>query len=437
VTIEEGFAMGNKANPVSISRSITRRRFLEATAGTVAASALPTVVQGAEAVPAPVPAPAALDGQLAALAGKLPFLSPAERFGGFVREKPAPFDLPAEKQRQVGLDRDTWQLEVLPEEGGDSKVAHPLSKAAGTALDFAGLMKLADKHAVRFIAALTCTNMDDPFGTALWEGVPLREAIWLAGPQANVRRAYYYGFHNDEPKQRFVSSLTMARVLEDPPGELPVILCYKCNGQWLSCKAGGPVRLIVPGAYANKSVKWVNRVVLSNTYQANDTYATWNNDTESPMKSVARFLHPPVKARAGQKLPLLGFAQVGMSGLSKVQYALESQDSPAGPDDPYLTKLPWQDAQILPPPKDWGGGLADGKLPDVPLQFDPATGQPRCWPLRYAICHWAAMVTAPAAGQYHLRCRAIDANDVAQPMPRPLPKSGNNAIQKVVLVVEA
>jgi hypothetical protein len=57
--------------------------------------------------------------------------------------------------------------------------------------------------------------------------------------------------------------------------------------------------------------------------------------------------------------------------------------------------------------------------------------------MRYAICHWAAMVTVPAAGQYHLRCRAIDASGVAQPMPRPLPKSGNNAIQKVVLVVEA
>ena len=120
-------------------------------------------------------------------AGKLQYLSPMERFGGFVREKPAPFDLPAEKRREVGLDRDSWQLEVLPEEGGDSKVAHPLSKAAGTALGFSALVKLAETHAVRYIAALTCTNMDDPFGTALWEGVPLREAIWLAGPQANVR----------------------------------------------------------------------------------------------------------------------------------------------------------------------------------------------------------------------------------------------------------
>jgi hypothetical protein len=42
----------------------------------------------------------------------------------------------------------------------------------------------------------------------------------------------------------------------------------------------------------------------------------------------------------------------------------------------------------------------------------------------------------PRPGQYHLRCRTIDANGAAQPMPRPFPKSGNNAIQQVALDVE-
>ena len=408
----------------------TRRELLGTTAGMMAL--------GTVALPAGAADGAGVIGTpgLSAAVSMPSYLTPMERFGGFVREKPAPYSLPPEKLREVGLDRQTWQLELLPEEGGDSKVEHPLSKAAGTALDFAALMKLAEKHAVRFITTLTCTNVDEPFGTGLWEGVPLREVIWLARLKANVRRVYYYGFHNDQPKQRFQSSLALSRVLEEPPGELPVILCYKYNGQWLSPRLGGPVRMVVPGAYGNKSVKWLQQIVLSNNYQANDTYATWNNDTESPMKSVARFLRPPAKAKTGQAMTLAGFAQVGMGGLSKVQYALQSQDVLVPGEDPYLATLAWQDAQILPPPGNWGGDLPDGKLPPVPLQFDPTTGKPRLWPLRYTTAYWTATVTAPAAGRYFLRCRALDGNGIAQPLPRPLPKSGNNSIQKVDLVVE-
>jgi hypothetical protein len=205
--------------------------------------------------------------------------------------------LPTEKLHQVGLDRETWQLEIVPDPASNCKVERPLSRELGTALNWQGLMKLAEKHAVRFLKVVTCTNMADPLGMGLWEGVPLREVIWLARPVANVRRVYYYGFHNDDPKQRFQSSLSIGRVLEDPPGELPVILCYKLNGRWLCVKSGGPVRTVVPEAYGNKSVKWLHRVVLTNSYQANDTYALWNNEVESPMKTYARFIDSPAKAK--------------------------------------------------------------------------------------------------------------------------------------------
>jgi DMSO/TMAO reductase YedYZ molybdopterin-dependent catalytic subunit len=383
------------------------------------------------AADAPPPNPA-----LAEAVAKLRYLTPPDAFREFGREKPRVDSLPPEKLREVGLDRETWRLEIVPDPESNCQVGRPLSRELGTALDWAALMNLAEKHAVRFLAVLTCTNIADPLGMGLWEGVPLRDVLWLARPTGNVRRVFYWGYHNDDPKQRFVSSLSVNRVLEDPPGELPVTLCYKLNGQWLSAKAGGPVRLIVPGAYGNKSVKWLQRVVLTNSYQTNDTYALWNNDVETPMKTQARFLSPPAKAKAGQPLVLVGLAQVGVSGLSRVQVSLQREDAPLPGDDPYFTKADWQAAEILPPPLDWGGGLPGGKLPDVPLQFDPATGQPRSWPLRYTIAHWAAMVTAPPPGRYHLRCRTIDASGRAQPMPRPFPKSGNNAIHQVSLVVE-
>jgi DMSO/TMAO reductase YedYZ molybdopterin-dependent catalytic subunit len=364
------------------------------------------------------------------------YLTRPEDFREFGREKPRVDHLPVEKRREVGLHPDTWRLEVVADRENGCEVEQPLSKDVGTALTWERLMGLAEKHAVRFLHVLTCTNMTEPIGMGLWEGVPLRVVIWMTRPKGSARRVYYWGYHNDDPKQRFQSSLSIGRVLEDPAGELPVILCYKLNGQWLLPKGGGPVRMVVPGRYGNKWVKWLQRIVLTNEYRANDTYALWNNDVESHMKTQARFIQPPERAKGGQPVLLVGFAQVGMSGLNRVQYSLQSEDAKASPDEPFFTKLDWKDAEILPPPKNWGGGLPDGKLPPTPLQFDVETGKPRSWPLRYAIAHWTALLTAPRAGRYRLRCRTIDANNIAQPMPRPFFKAGNNAIHEVPLIVE-
>jgi len=372
---------------------------------------------------------------LAEAISKLEYLTQEENFSNAGRGDPPPHTLPLEKRREVGLVPETWQLEVLPDPESNAEVEQPLSKASGTALDWAGLMKLAETRAVRFMSVMTCTNGKAPFGMGLWEGVPLRDVVWLAKPTANVRRVFYYGYHNDDPKQRFQSSLPIDRVLEDPPGENPVILCYKLNNQWLTPKRGAPVRMIVPDGYGNKSVKWLQRIILTNNPQANDTYATWNNDTVSHIKTCARFIHTPEKVKAGQAVPITGLAQVGMSGLSKVQYWLIPEGQPLAEDDPYFDKGQWKDADILPPPEHWGGDLPEGKLPPIPRQFD-AAGKPLRWPIPHTIVHWAAVLKTPGPGKYDLRCRTIDANGITQPMPRPFPKSGHNAIQKVQIVVE-
>src|SRR5205085_1707554 len=174
----------------------------------------------------------------------------------------------------------------------------------------------------------------------LWEGVPLREVVWMTRPVSEIRRVYYYGHHNEDPKQMFRSSLSLSRVLEDPPGEYPVILAYKLNGELLSGRRGGPVRMIVPEAYGFKSVKWLQRVVLTDLPGANDTYAEENNDVDSWMKTFARFLTYPSEGKAGNPIPITGVAQVGISGLSKVQVWLHPQSTPLPPGDPTFTKAP-------------------------------------------------------------------------------------------------
>ncbi len=372
--------------------------------------------------------------ELQALIEELEYLTRPEEFETVERGDPLPYTLPPDQLLEAGLVREAWKLEVVADPANDAVLENPLSNELGTALDWKTLMGLAESKAVRYTKVMTCNNLNKPLGMGLWEGVPLRDVIWMARPDRNVRRVFYHGYHNRDPEQLFQSSLPIGRVLEDPPGEHPVMLCYKLNGEWLSGKRGGPVRMLVPDAYGFKSIKWLTRVTLTNLPHANDTYALKNNDIDSRMKTFARFIHAPKESPAGEPVALTGVAQAGMSGLSKVQYWLQSQDERWPADDPYFSKAGWKDAEVLAPPTNWGGGLPDGKLPAAPRQFD-ATGKPIEWPMRNSIVHWAALLEEVPVGKYLLRCRTIDSSGIAQPLPRPFRKSGRNEIERVPLEI--
>jgi DMSO/TMAO reductase YedYZ molybdopterin-dependent catalytic subunit len=363
------------------------------------------------------------------------YLTPQERFGVVERGNPLPYTLPLERRLELGLERQTWRLEILPDPESNARLEQPLTGDAGTAIDFQTLLKLGQVHGVRFLKGLSCNNIGEPLGMGLWEGVPLRVLVWMSRPVENVRRVFYYGYHNDDPRQMFRSSLPVGRVLEEPPGELPVIVCYKLNGEFLTGERGGPVRMVVPEAYGFKSVKWLQRVVLTNHYAANDTYQDGNNDIDSHMKTFARFAHAPSTVRAGEPVRISGIAQVGVSGLSRVEYAVQPESEPLPADDASFSLADWRDAQILPPPDRWGEMLPNGKLPALPRLFDPASGGPGEWPMRYTVVHWQAAIPALNPGSYKLLCRTIDCNGIAQPMPRPFPKSGRVAIQELPLRV--
>jgi DMSO/TMAO reductase YedYZ molybdopterin-dependent catalytic subunit len=361
------------------------------------------------------------------------YLTPQADFNTVERGDPLPYTLPLEKRREVGLERETWKLEVIADPQSNSVVEKPMSKERGTAFTFEDLMRLAEKKAASCLKVITCNNLVAPLGMGLWEGVPLRDVLWLAAPRENIRHVFYHGYHNDDPKQIFQCWLPINRVLEDPPGELPVLLCYKLNGEWLDGKRGGPVRMLVPEAYGFKSVKWLTHVVLTNKHQSDDTYANGNNDTHSWLKTFARFASVPGKVNAGQPIAITGAAQVGVGGLAKVQLLLTPKDSPRPKDDPHFASAKWTDATILPLPEKWAGECDTSRLSEV--QFDPATRKPRQWPMRYTIALWAAELRDVPPGEYEVRCRTVDLAGRAQPMPRPFAKSGRNAIQSLPLVV--
>jgi DMSO/TMAO reductase YedYZ molybdopterin-dependent catalytic subunit len=357
-----------------------------------------------------------------------PYFTPSMNFRDVSRGKPLPHSLPDEKKREVGLTRDTWRLEVLADPDHPAKIGNPLTRATNNALDFAGLLKLGEKQTIRFAKVMTCLNLGCPLGMGLWEGVALRDVVWLAQPEDKLRRVFYHGYHNNDPKQVFRSSLPVGRVLEDPPGLPPVILCYKLNGEWLDSERGGPVRMVVPEDYGFKSVKWLSHLFLTNLATSNDTYADQGNDVDSPMKTFAATLSIPRTIKAGEAIAVTGYAQVGISGLSKVQVLLESATAAK------TVNNIWKDAELLSAPARWTGLMGETILPGT-HGFD-ATGKPQSWPMRLTNAHWATVLPGVPAGEYTFRCRTIDAQGIAQPLPRPFRNSGHAKIETVTVSVQ-
>ncbi len=367
-----------------------------------------------------------------------PFLTPDDEFYDVSRGKPKPHTLNGEALIRARLTPETWRLEVVADSFTSEEVKEPASAAKqltlvdGTALDLPALMELGRKHSVRYVKAMQCLNIAEPLGQGLWEGVPLREVLRLCGTLRNVRRVYYNGFHNDDPSQIFQSSLSYTEAMETPPGDPPVFLAYRLNGAPLSLERGGPVRLVVPWAHGFKSIKWLQRISLTNNYQCNDTYALQNNDPDAPLKTAAYIDKAANQFPAGQSVIMTGQVISGLSGLERVEYWLHRVESGVPPvmqDDSTYQAAQWLACSLEKPPADWSDILPDGVAPNEVAGFDKTTGKPLSWPLRYSMISWSATLRNLKPGAYEFRARAVDLNGFAQPEPRPIPKAGKNAVE--------
>ncbi|MGE3808892.1 MAG: molybdopterin-dependent oxidoreductase, partial [Gemmataceae bacterium] len=170
-----------------------------------------------------------------------PFLTEQSKFSDVSRGKPKPHSLKGDELVKARLTQDTWRLEIVADDS--SKIEKSLTLADKTALDFNALLELGKKHSVKFLKAMQCNNIAQPLGQGLWEGVPLRDVLALAGDVSNVRRIYYWGFHNNDPAQVFQSSIGYEQIMETPPWDLTPLVAYRLNGEPISLLRGGPVRL--------------------------------------------------------------------------------------------------------------------------------------------------------------------------------------------------
>jgi DMSO/TMAO reductase YedYZ molybdopterin-dependent catalytic subunit len=87
---------------------------------------------------------------------------------------------------------------------------------------------------------------------AAWKGVPLRSLIEAAKAEGNVLEVILHGADNYTDTVAFEKAMNPTTLV--PPFEM--------NGEPLPFNHGYPVRVIVPGLYGEKNVKWVTRIEL-------------------------------------------------------------------------------------------------------------------------------------------------------------------------------
>ena len=197
------------------------------------------------------------------------FLTPTESF--YVRTH---FPIPA-------IDRDAWWLQV------EGDVENPF------AINYEELLKL---ESVTIPVTLECAGNNRSLlqpkvkgvqwglgavGTAAWEGAPLSVLLDRAGVKATACEVILEGADGgmlEDPKSP-PGELKFARSIPLEKARADVLLAYKMNGGDLPPQHGFPVRAIVPGWYAMASIKWLQRIIVTEQpftgyYQTID-YAFW------------------------------------------------------------------------------------------------------------------------------------------------------------------
>jgi DMSO/TMAO reductase YedYZ molybdopterin-dependent catalytic subunit len=197
------------------------------------------------------------------------FITPTQSF--YVRTH---FPIPA-------IDRDEWWFRV------EGQVENPL------AINY---QQLRAFESVTLPVTLECAGNNRTFlepkvkgvqwglgavGTAEWTGVPLSVLLDRAGVKPNASEVVLEGADGgilEDPKSppgklHFVRSIPLAKARAD------VLLAYEMNGSDLGPQHGFPVRAIVPGWYAMASIKWLQRIIVTDQpftgyYQTID-YAYW------------------------------------------------------------------------------------------------------------------------------------------------------------------
>jgi DMSO/TMAO reductase YedYZ molybdopterin-dependent catalytic subunit len=208
------------------------------------------------------------------------FITPTESF--YVRTH---FPIPR-------IDREKWRLRV------QGQVEKPFE------ISYDELIKLESK---KIPVTLECAGNNRDFlepkvkgvqwglgavGNVEWTGVPLSILLGRAGIKSSACEVILEGADGgklEDPKSP-AGGLKFARSIPLTKAEADVLLVYKMNDVDLPPEHGFPVRAIVPGWYAMASIKWLQRIVVTdkpfNGYYQTLDYAFWKNNELVPLSEM-------------------------------------------------------------------------------------------------------------------------------------------------------
>jgi len=166
-----------------------------------------------------------------------------------------------------------------------------------------------------FVSTLTCIS--NPIGgplisTGRWSGAPLATVLRRAGVKPGVVDVVFAG------RDGYTDSIPLAKALAPTTA-----LVWAINGQPLPRAHGFPARVIVPGRYGIKNVKWLERITLvDTTYEGYWQQQGWTNVGIVKTESQIRVPQDKAIVRASQA-ELAGIAFAGDRGIRKVEVSLD------------------------------------------------------------------------------------------------------------------
>lgn len=183
-----------------------------------------------------------------------------------------------------------WQLAI------DGAVDRPQT------FDYGTLLALPREN--RYI---TMECVDNPvgghlIGTALWTGVPLTHLLERAGARGNT--VVFHG-QDSYPESTPIRELA----------ERKALIAYGMNGETLPRAHGYPTRLILPGIYGFKSVKWLTRLEV--VHGSPD--GAWQRHGWTETGVIHATTRIDVARRVGGVVTLAGIAFAGNRGVHAVE----------------------------------------------------------------------------------------------------------------------
>jgi DMSO/TMAO reductase YedYZ molybdopterin-dependent catalytic subunit len=198
------------------------------------------------------------------------------------------------------VDMAGWSLKI------DGLVERPTTYVYS---DLQALPSYSDYYTLQCISN---TIGGDLWGNAHWKGVRLAELLTRAGLKPGVRKVV---FHADDG---YTDSIQLDAALRPD-----TLLAYEMNGAPLAREHGYPARLLIPGIYGMKNVKWITQIELVD-YDFKGYWAQRGWDDAAPYHTATRIDVPANRAqeRPGE-IAIGGVTFAGARGIDKVEVSLD------------------------------------------------------------------------------------------------------------------